>query len=136
MIGERESADPILETLEEREDRELRVDTAVAAGLLGDSRAVRILVDVLNDPKSSQFVLGSVALALGRIGDHKAVGPLVRILEPESTDGNYPDLTRALVAVALGQLADRRKVPVLYRVSKDVNYRAPVTALEELLTIL
>ena len=126
----------IVKALKEREDRDLRVETAVAAGLLSDSGAVKELVKVLTDPKASQFVLGSVALALGQIGDHEAIKPLVRILEPNKANGSYPDLTRALVAVSLGQIANRRDLRVLYRISKDINYRASVSALDELLTIL
>jgi len=79
---------------------------------------------------------GSVALAIGQIGDSRAIDAMVAILEPEKTNGTYPDLTRALVAVALGQLSDRRDYRVLYRLSKDINYRASVPALDEILTIL
>ena len=136
LIGDNSAKEAILRALREREDRDLRVDTAVAAGLIGDSSAVDVLVKVLRDPKASQFVLGSVALGLGQIGDRRAIGPLKNILEPQSTDGNYPDLTRALVAVALGQIADRRDIRVLARISKDVNYRAIVPALDEILTVL
>jgi HEAT repeat protein len=136
MIGDISAKDAILTALQEREDRDLRVDTAVAAGLLGDSSAVKELVKVLGDPKASQFVLGSVALALGQIGDHNAIQPLIDILEPEKTNGSYPDLTRALVAVSLGQLANREDIRVLFRISKDINYRASVSALDEVLTIL
>jgi len=136
LIGDNAARDAILKAIEEREDRDLRVDTAVAAGLLKDSAAVEKLVEILNDPKASQFVLGSVALALGQIGDHTAFGPMLKILEPEKTNGVYPDLTRALVAVALGQISDRSNYRVLYKLSKDINYRASVAALDEILTIL
>ena len=136
MIGDPSAKEAILKALREREDRDLRVDTAVAAGLIGDSSAVVELVKVLKDPKASQFVLGSIALALGQIGDQRAIEPLIDILEPKQTDGNYPDLTRALVAVALGQIADRRDIRVLARISKDINYRASVPALDEILTVL
>jgi HEAT repeat protein len=136
MIGDMSAKDAILKALQEREDRDLRVDTAVAAGLLGDSSAVKELVKVLNDPKASQFVLGSVALALGQIGDYQAITPLVTILEPDKTNGSYPDLTRALVAVSLGQIANREDIRVLFRISKDINYRASTSALDEVLTIL
>ncbi len=136
LIGDGSAKEAILKALKEREDRDLRVDTAVAAGLLRDSNAVKELVNVLSDPKASQFVLGSVALALGQIGDHQAITPLINILEPAKTNGSYPDLTRALVAVSLGQIANRRDLRVLYHISKDINYRASVSALDELLTIL
>jgi len=136
LIGDTSANDVILKALKEREDRDLRVDTAVAAGLLGNPAAVDELVRVLQDKKASQFVLGSVALAIGQIGDSRAIDAMVAILEPEKTNGTYPDLTRALVAVALGQLSDRRDYRVLYRLSKDINYRASVPALDEILTIL
>jgi HEAT repeat protein len=136
LIGDNSANPVILKALKEREDRDLRVDTAVAAGLLGSPLAVDELVKVLNDKKASQFVLGSVALALGQIGDSRAIEPMTMILEPGKTNGTYPDLTRALVAVALGQLSDRRDVRVLYRMSKDINYRASVPSLDEILTIL
>jgi HEAT repeat protein len=136
LIGAPAAKEAIMTALQEREDRDLRVDTAVAAGLLGDSAAITELVNVLSDPKASQFVLGSVALALGQIGDHNAISPLVQILEPEKANGAYPDLTRALVAVALGQIADQSDIRVLSRLSKDINYRASVPALDEILTIL
>ena len=136
LLGDRKGKDAILKALEEREDRDLRVDTAVAAGLLGDSDALGRLVKILNDPKASQFVLGSVALAVGQIGTADAIGPLTKILEAEKAKGSYPDMTRALVAVALGQLADRRDLRVLYRITKDFNYRASVPAMDEVVTVL
>jgi HEAT repeat protein len=136
LIGDNAARDAILTALEERQDRDLRVETAVAAGLLGDSKAVEKLVEILTDPKASQFVLGSVALALGQIGDRRAFDPMLKILEPEKVGGVYPDLTRALVAVSLGQISDRSDYRVLYRISKDINYRASVPALDEILTIL
>ena len=57
-------------------------------------------------------------------------------LQPERPRGARPDLTRALVAVALGQIADQSDIRVLSRVSKDINYRAAVLSLDEILTIL
>jgi len=136
LIGDKSANEVIMKALKEREDRDLRVDTAVAAGLLGNPDAVLELVKVLKDKKASQFVLGSVALALGQIGDSRGIDAMVLILEPDKTNGTYPDLTRALVAVALGQLSDRRDYRVLYLMSKDINYRASVPALDEILTIL
>lgn len=136
LIGAPRAKDAVMKALEEREDRDLRVDTAVAAGLLGDSNAVAKLCEVVTDAKASQFELGSVALALGQIGDARSIGPLVQILEPEKKDGAYPDLTRALVSVALGQIADSHEIRILSRISRDVNYRASFEALDEILTIL
>jgi len=136
LIGDNSSKTAIIKALRERQDRDLRIDTAVAAGLIGDSSAVKELVAVVNDPKASQFVLGSVAMALGQIGDAKAIEPMLRILEPGKTNGAFPDMTRALVAVSLGQLAYREDMRVLFKISKNINYRANVSALTELLSIL
>jgi HEAT repeat protein len=134
LIGEKGSLESIRKALAEKEDRELRVDAAIAAGLLSDKNAVKSLAEILRDPKSSQFVLGSVAMALGQIGDERAVEPLKEILHNQG--GEYPDLTRALAAVALGQIGDVNDIPVLNRVSRDVNYRAYYDAIGELLTII
>ncbi len=118
-------------TTEDR--REIRVQAAIAAGLLADRPTVQVLVDLLDDRTQSQYVLGSVALALGQSGAEEAVEPLIRI----ATDGaKYPDLTRALAVVALGQIGDRSDVPVLSRISTDVNYRDQPSYEVELLSIL
>lgn len=134
MIGAPEGRDAVQRTLTDGADRELRVQTAVAAGLLGDGGVVGDLVEIMEQGEESQYVLGSVALALGKIGDERAITPLLDIAT--DAEQTYPDLTRALATVALGQIGDRRPVPVLSRVAKDVNYRAHVPALAELLTIL
>ncbi len=132
LVGERAAQESVRAALGEKEP-ELRVDAAIAAGLLRDGNAVPMLVAILQDDRSSQFVLGSVAMALGQIGDQRAVTPLREILENGS---DFPVLTRALAAVALGQVGDKTDIPVLSRVSSDVNYRAYYDAIGELLTII
>lgn len=134
MIGDTAASDLVHQVLAQENDRELRVHLAVAAGLFGDFSVVRTLVGILESGEESQYVLGSAALALGQIGDERAVEALVRIAE--DTQDRYPYLTRALATVALGQLGDRRDVPTLARVSTGHNYRAYVSAMAELLTIL
>jgi HEAT repeat protein len=131
LLGDPAATEPVREAL--AENGNLRVDAATAAGLLRDDRAVTILVGILEDPKASQFALGSAAAALGRIRDQRSVQPLARILRDEA---KYPPLTRALACVALGQIGDRSRVPVLARISQDVNYRAYYDAIGEVLTIL
>ena len=118
------------------EDRTLRKQTAIAAGLLGDSRVVGDLVAILESGEESQYVMGSVALALGQVGDERAVAPLLTIAMYE--EKKIPELTRAFATVALGQIGDRRDLPVLARVGRDINFRVSgaVPALTELLSIL
>jgi HEAT repeat protein len=132
MIRDTRARDAIKKALAEKEDRDLRVDTAVAAGLLGDTTVIPTLIDILRDDTSSLFIQGSVSLALGRIGDRRAIEPLVEMMESEKVQ----DLNRALAAVALGLLGDRNALPVLSRLSDNVNYRASINAMDEVLTIL
>jgi HEAT repeat protein len=132
MIRDRSAVAAIKKALETDKDPELRVDTAVAVGLIGDKGSLEMLTKILEDPRSSLYVQGSVTLAVGRIGDISAIDPLVRMMESDDVQ----DLNRALAAVALGLLGDRQKIPVLSRIAKDVNYRAQINAMEEVLSIL
>jgi HEAT repeat protein len=134
LIGDRTATEAIRTTLKDDADRDLRVQAAIAAGLLQDPSVIGDVTGVLSDKESSNYELGSAALALGQIGDERAITALVDIAK--DTTNRYPDLTRALAVVALGQIGDRRDVPVLARVATDVNYRAHVPAITELLTIL
>jgi HEAT repeat protein len=134
LLGDRGATEAVRRALLEKESRDLRVDAAIAAALLRDREAVPTLVGILRDPQSSQTIRGSVAAALGPIGDARSVEPLAEILQDARKE--YPALSRALAAVALGQIGDRRDLAVLARLSTDVNYRAYFDALGEVLTIL
>lgn len=134
MIGAADAVDAIKSTLKDDNDRDLRVQTAMAAGLMGDAGVIADIVAIVKDKDASNYELGSAALALGQIGDERAIEALVEIAKDEKK--TYPDLTRSLAAVALGQIGDRRDVPTLARVATDINYRAHAAAITELLTIL
>ena len=134
LIGDRGSVEAVRATLRGESDRDLRVQVAMAAGLLGDATVVEDLVAVIRDPDSSNYELGSAALAVGQIGDERAIAALLEIADGKAQ--RYADLTRGLAVVALGQIGDRRDLPVLARVATDVNYRAQIPAIAELLTIL
>lgn len=117
-------------------DRDVRVQTAIAAGLVGDYYIADALIETLSSGEESQYILGSLALALGQIGDERAIDPLIDIAN--DSNKKYPDITRALAVVSLGQIGDRARVPVLSKVAEDINFRAigRFPALTELLTIL
>jgi HEAT repeat protein len=134
LMDERSAVPAIRATLQAESDRDLRVQVAMAAGLIGDGTVIDDLTNVIRNADSSNYELGSAALALGQIGDERAVKALLEV----ATDAkhNYGDVTRGLAVVALGQIGDRRDLPVLSRVATDVNYRAHVPAITELLTIL
>ena len=122
---------PIREALKERRSEELRQQTATALGLLQDPDAVPLLLDELKRAKS-QNVKGQVVLALAKIGDARAVAPMIALLENKKEQ----DLTRALACAGLGVIGDLEWLPSLSRLSLDVNYRASVDLINEVLSLI
>jgi len=116
----------------EKKSVDLRRDAATGLGLLRDASAVDLLLEELKSAKTFA-VQGQLITAVGTIGDHRAITPLVDLLK--DTKGQ-PTQTRALAAVGLGMIGDLREIPALGRLSKNYNYRASVTDLDELLFIL
>ncbi len=134
LIGDVGSVDAVRDAMKDQGDRDLRIQAAMAAGLVGDPRVLEDLIAIVRNQESSNYELGSAALALGQIGDSKAVDALLEVAVDKTK--KWPDLTRALAVVALGQIGDRSRLPSLARVGADVNYRAHVPAIAELLSIL
>jgi len=117
--------------LEDRSNDDLRRDAATGLALLRDAEVVTLLLDELKKAKSFA-VQGQLITAIGTIGDHTAIDPLVQILD----DRSQPSQTRAMAAVGLGMIGDLRELPELARLSKNYNYRATLPDLDELLFIL
>ncbi|MGQ0612716.1 MAG: HEAT repeat domain-containing protein [Planctomycetaceae bacterium] len=114
-----------------KKSADLRRDAATGLGLLKDARIVDTLIEELKSAKTFA-VQGGLITAIGTIGDHRAITPLVEILN----DLKQPAQTRALAAVGLGMIGDLRELPALARLSQNYNYRASVSDLDELLFIL
>jgi len=115
----------------ERASEELTLHAATALGLVRDAGAVDLLVQTLRDLES-QHAKGQVVLALSKIGDARAIEPLVSLLrDPRETAG-----TRALACAGLGAVGDLEWIPSLSKVSRDINYRASVDLVTEVLSIL
>lgn len=121
----------IKDALRERSSEELRQQTAIALGLLQSPDTVPTLLKEMQEA-DSQNVLGQVVLALAKIGDSRAIQPLVDILN----DTSRPDLTRALACAGLGLIGDLERIPSFARLSKDINYRASPDCVNEALSIL
>jgi HEAT repeat protein len=117
--------------LRERKGTDLRRNAATGLALLRDAEVVKLLLMELKKAKSFA-VQGQLITAIGTIGDHTAIDPLVQILD----DKSQPLATRAMAAVGLGMIGDLRELPELSRISKNYNYRASVKDLDELLFIL
>ena len=71
-------------------------------------------------------------LALAKIGDARAVEPMIALLK----DKKEQDLTRALACAGLGVIGDLEWLPSLSRISLDVNYRASTDAINEVLSLI
>ncbi|MHC4471167.1 MAG: HEAT repeat domain-containing protein [Planctomycetota bacterium] len=135
MIGDPGTLPTVLRALGQERDRAVRLACAVSAALIGGPRSLDGLLKALKDDKASQYFLGSTALALGRVGELRAVDPLLAIVEPKKVRGRASDLLRGFSLVALGQIAARENVPVLGRIGTDLNYFASVPAIDEVVTI-
>jgi HEAT repeat protein len=115
----------------ERASEELTLHAATALGLVRDASAVDLLVQTLRDLES-QHAKGQVVLALSKIGDARAIEPLVSLLRDPRESAN----TRALACAGLGAVGDLEWIPSLSKVSRDINYRASVDLVTEVLSIL
>jgi cyclophilin family peptidyl-prolyl cis-trans isomerase/HEAT repeat protein len=96
----RAPAGPELERYLRDPDRSLRRRAALAAGRIGDPRAVPVLVDLMNDQEPE--VRQMAAFALGLLRDRAAVDRLRAALKDADTT------VRARAAQALGRIGDKR----------------------------
>jgi len=90
---------------------QVRQTAARALGEMGDERAVKSLIRVLNDSDEPRIVRRRAAEALGNIGDERAVAPLTKSLE------YYDDIGRvaksALAKISGGKFSIKRsKCPI------------------------
>jgi HEAT repeat protein len=137
-VGSDEAAALILPLLNDR-DEFVRREAAYALGLSRSRTAVNALVDALEADKKPS-VRGAAAVALGEIGDARAVAPLSAAL---SRLVPAPDLfsrirrrkveedefVRRAAAVALGQIGSREGVPAL--IEALTNERTPADVRRE-----
>lgn len=124
------------------ENWHVRKNAATALGNLGDERAITPLIRILNDTdtdvrRKSMFALEKFAdksvhpltealkngdpvirmnsaEILGKIGDSRALGPLIKALD-SSNKRNNNRYVRGKVAEALGKLGDDRAVKILQK---------------------
>ncbi|MCS6799855.1 MAG: sulfatase-like hydrolase/transferase, partial [Myxococcota bacterium] len=156
MLGERGMLEPLVALARDGPSPELRRRAAVALGRMRDVRAVEPLLEALahepaeterewivrllgwlRDPRATPALLEEladprlrhvVAIALGDIGDVRALEPLVAALTVETNATSRDALARAL-----GQLGDRRAIGPLLDVAAADD--APPTASESLVRL-
>jgi HEAT repeat protein len=131
LMGARSSA-PILRDLVERaNDPFVRQHAATSLGLLADRGAAGLLARLVVEA-DNESMRGSAAHALGLIGDASSIEVLVGILGGREGAG---DPARAMAAVALGILAERRPVPAIQALAVDMNYLSAVDPVLEAIRI-
>ncbi|GDY00773.1 hypothetical protein LBMAG49_01020 [Planctomycetota bacterium] len=130
---------------------------AIALALLDHAPAIDPLTERMERTVRRPFVLQQCAVALGRLGDVRAVPRLVALLaECESTaafaavavglgnigdrrsidvlanvalDGDRTKMVRAFAAAALGFVGDKDPIPWNSRIASEINYMATVDTL-------
>lgn len=108
------------------EDKRVRRQAAAALEVLGESRAIEPLIELLTDDNDKD-VRANAARALGRIGSSQAVEPLITALADPSRE------VRFTAAFALGRLGDNRAVlPLCAMLEQQDLYYNVITALRRL----
>ncbi|MFA5793474.1 MAG: HEAT repeat domain-containing protein [Candidatus Brocadiia bacterium] len=138
LAGDVKSKTKFSEVIQGRKDRVLtKGAAAIALGILKDKDAVPLLAETLkkqNDPNLRPYVV----LALGMIGDEKAVEPLAKewaVADSESGQKNLDALAYTNLAVALTMLGKRDDLvlPQLVKhCSKDAPEKVRIYALHTL----
>ena len=134
LLNHADSIPAIQELARQKGDQDLRKRASIALGLLKDPDAVDVLEKVIRESGASKAILGAATVALGYIGDRRAVPILVAMVENKA--GEVQDVSRAFATVALGFLGDKDDIPCLSKIQENSNYLAQTEALAELLTIL
>lgn len=92
----------------------------------GDSTCVPLLIDLSTNVDNPLVIRQNAIRALGKIGDKKAVSPLVKILE-QSVEGDVQDeaedeaIIRRNAVNALGYIGDASALPILKRIAESTQ---------------
>ncbi|MBU0754320.1 MAG: HEAT repeat domain-containing protein [Planctomycetes bacterium] len=109
----------------------LRMRAVTGLGLMGDANLVPLLIDLIEN-SDTLAVKASVAISLGRIGDARAVSPLLHVLG----DKEENPMTRSYAAAASGLICDKDAKPWNSTVSINSNYRIPASTLASVMDML
>ena len=120
MLGSEEDLHRLLDELERApQEHLLATRTATAAARLGSLELVPLL-DRLRSEATDPVVRDRLTVQLGRLGDIRAVAPLLGVLE----DAARAPRERTAAAVALGCLADKGRLPWNARIANDMPFHA------------
>lgn len=121
MIGASEAVPALRGLLEGATNRPAVLrEAATGLALLGDRGALPELILALREAKTLP-TQSALAFAIGRIGDARALPPLLELLR----DDALPEATRAFAAAALGVVAHDEWLPWNSRLAVDLYYGQP-----------
>ncbi len=110
-------------------NKDKRRTAVMKLGMLGGDEAIRALILTVENEFEDLIVRGRAAMLLGKMGDSRAVEPLIRALDAPGYQ------TPLHAAEALGRLGDNRAVPPLVIVAEtngDRLHDVAVRSLEQL----
>jgi HEAT repeat protein len=110
-------------------NKEKRRTAVMKLGMLGGDEAVRTLMMVVANTNEDLIARGRAALMLGKLGDPRAVEPLIRALDAPGFQ------TPLYAAQSLGKLGDPRAIEPLLRAIETHNDKMRDAALEALVKL-
>lgn len=106
--------------------KEKRRTAVMKLGMMGGDEAVRALMVAVANHNEDLLVRGRAAMMLGKLGDPRAVEPLIRALDAPGFQ------TPLYAAQSLGKLGDPRAIEPLLRVIESHNDKTREAAQEAL----
>ncbi|MFO7322789.1 MAG: HEAT repeat domain-containing protein [Chloroflexota bacterium] len=107
-------------------DKEKRRTAVMKLGMIGGEEAVQTLIMVVKNRNEDLIVRGRAALMLGKLGDTRAVGPLIEALDAPGYQ------TRLYAVQSLGKLGDQRAIGPLLRMFETSHDKFREAARESL----
>ena len=107
-------------------NKERRRTAVMKLGLVGGEEAVRALIMALQNRNEDLIVRGRAALMLGRLGDTRAVQPLIGALDAPGMQ------TPLHAARSLGRLGDDRAIEPLLLIAGSADGKLREAAVEAL----
>jgi HEAT repeat protein len=107
-------------------NKDKRRTAVMKLGLTGGDQAVRTLMTIVQNEHEDLIVRGRAALMLGKLGDARAVNPLIRALDAPGFQ------TPLYAAQALGKLGDPRAIEPLMMIAASGKDKVRNAALEAL----